>query len=153
MANEMGMGFMPWSPLANGVLSGKYSHADLGASQGGIEGSRKAIAGAHGSLSERSLAIAKVVGEIADEAGLSSAQVALAWVMANPGVTALLLGARTLQQLENNLGALNVTLSAEQSARLEAASAIELGFPHDLLRGDFLRAAISGGAHLPQRSW
>ncbi|MFG7488865.1 aldo/keto reductase [Methylorubrum rhodesianum] len=153
MANEMGMGFMPWSPLANGVLSGKYSQADLGASQGGIEGSRKAIAGAHGSLSERSLAIAKVVGEIANEAGLSSAQVALAWVMANPGVTALLLGARTLQQLENNLGALNVTLSAEQCARLEAASAIELGFPHDLLRGDFFRAAISGGAHLPQRSW
>ncbi|MFX7090491.1 aldo/keto reductase, partial [Acinetobacter baumannii] len=53
MANEMGMGFMPWSPLATGVLSGKYSRADLGASQAGIQGSRKAVAGAHGSLSER----------------------------------------------------------------------------------------------------
>jgi aryl-alcohol dehydrogenase-like predicted oxidoreductase len=153
MANEMGMGFMPWSPLANGVLSGKYSRADLGASQAGIEGSRKAIAGAYGSLSERSLAIAEVVGEVAREAGRSPAQVALAWVMGNSGVTALLLGARTVQQLENNLGALDVTLSAEQKARLEAVSAIELGFPHDLLRGDFIRAAVGGGTHLPQRSW
>jgi aryl-alcohol dehydrogenase-like predicted oxidoreductase len=153
MAKEMGMGFMPWSPLANGVLSGKYSRADLGASQTGIEGSRKAIAGAYGSLSERNLAIAEVVGEVAREAGASPAQVALAWVMTNPGVTALLLGARTLQQLENNLGALDVRLSKDQMARLEAASAIELGFPHDLLRGDFLRAAIGGGAHLPERSW
>ncbi|TPK96907.1 aldo/keto reductase [Mesorhizobium sp. B2-4-12] len=153
MANEMGMGFMPWAPLANGVLSGKYSRDDLGASQTGIAGSRKAVAGAHGSLSERSLAIADVVGEIARETGRSSAQVALAWVMANTEVTALLLGARTLQQLENNLGALDVSLSAEQMTRLDAASAIELGFPYNLLHGPFLRAAVSGGAHFPERTW
>lgn len=153
MATEMGMAFMPWSPLANGVLSGKYSRADLGASQAGIGGSRKAIAGAHGSLSERSLVIADVVAEIARDIGRSPTQVALAWVMANPGVTALLLGARTLQQLDNNLGALQVNLGTGHLERLASVSAIELGFPHDLLSGAMAQAAISGGAFLPQRTW
>jgi aryl-alcohol dehydrogenase-like predicted oxidoreductase len=153
MAKEMGMGFMPWSPLANGVLSGKYSRADLGASQAGIQGSRKAVAGAHGSLSERNLTIAEVVAEVARDAGLSSPQVALSWVMSNPGVTALLLGARTLQQLENNLGALDVTLDATQLEKLEAASAIELGFPHDMLSRPLVSVAVTGGTRRPERTW
>ena len=104
--------------------------------------SDKAIAGAHGLLSERNLAIADVVGEVDREAGV-----------ANPGVTALLLGARTLRQLESNLGALDVVLSTEHLARLEEASAIKLAFPHDLLRGDLIRVAVGGGTRLPQRSW
>jgi aryl-alcohol dehydrogenase-like predicted oxidoreductase len=151
MANEMGLGFMPWSPLANGVLSGKYSRADLGASQAGIDGSRKAVAGAHGSLSERSLVIAEAVSEVAREVGHAPAQVALSWVMSNPGVTTLLLGARNLDQLEVNLGALELSLSQEHMARLEAASAIELGFPHDILRRPMSRNMIAGGTHRPER--
>ena len=115
--------------------------------------SEKAIAGAHGSLSERNLAIADVVGEVDREAGVSPAQVALAWVMANPGVTALPLGARTLPQLDSNLSALDVVLSTEHLARLEEASAIELAFPHDLLRGDLIRVALGGGTCLRQRCW
>jgi len=153
MASEMGLGFMPWSPLANGVLSGKYSRADLGESQAGIDGSRKAVAGAHGSLSERSLVIAETVSEIAREVGRPPAQVALSWVMSNPGVTALLLGARNLDQLEVNLGALELSLSQEHMARLEAASAIELGFPHDILRRPMSSNMITGGTHRPERSW
>jgi aryl-alcohol dehydrogenase-like predicted oxidoreductase len=153
MTKEMGMGFMPWSPLANVVLSGKYSRADLGASQEGIQGSRKAVAGAQGSLSERSLAIAEVVAGVAQQAGVSSAQVALAWVMSNPGVTALLLGARTMQQLENNLGALEVSLDAAQMAKLEEASKIELGFPHDMLSRALIRDAVTGGTRRPERTW
>jgi aryl-alcohol dehydrogenase-like predicted oxidoreductase len=153
MAKEMGMGFMPWSPLANGVLSGKYSRADLGSSQAGIEGSRKAIAGAHGSLSERSLTIAEAVAEVAHDAGISSAQAALSWVISNPGVTALLLGARTLQQLENNLGALDVALDVAQLEKLESASRIELGFPHDMLSRPLIRDAVTGGTRTPERTW
>jgi aryl-alcohol dehydrogenase-like predicted oxidoreductase len=155
MAQEMGVGVIPWSPLANGVLTGKYSRADLrgGEQQGGIEGSRKALAAAYGSLTERSLAIVDGVSSVAAETGHTVAQIALAWTLANPGVAATLLGARTVQQLEENLGALDVCLSETDRARLDAASAIELGFPHDLLRGPFTVKAISGGTRLPARTW
>lgn len=63
--------------------------------------------------------------------------------MSNPGVTALLLGARTLQQLENNLGALDVTLNAAQLEKLETVSAIDLGFPHDMLSRPLIRDAVA----------
>jgi aryl-alcohol dehydrogenase-like predicted oxidoreductase len=94
-----------------------------------------------------------VVAAIATETGHSPAQVALAWTLLNPAVTAPLLGARTLKQLGDNLGALEVMLGEEQQARLEAASAIELGFPHDLLRRPMMVQAITGGAPLPARRW
>ena len=147
MSREMGLGFLPWAPLTNGVLSGKYSRADLGARQEGLQrhGARKAIAGAHGSLSERSLKIADVVAEVAKETGRSSAQVALAWLFTQCGVTAPLLGARTLIQLENNLSAFDVSFSDDQLKRLDAASAIELGFPHTFLREPFVQQVVTGG--------
>lgn len=136
MALEMGMGVLPWSPLAGGVLSGKYSRGDLGSSAS-VEpgkGSRKDINLATGRLSPRNLEIAGVVSDIAGEIGVTSAQVALAWTLLNPAVASPLIGARTLGQLEDNLAALGVTFSEEQVARLDAASKIELGFPHDLLK-------------------
>jgi aryl-alcohol dehydrogenase-like predicted oxidoreductase len=151
MSRELGLGFMPWAPLANGVLSGKYSRADLGAQQEGVHGTRKAIAGGYGSLSERSLKIADVVAEVAKETGRSSAQIALAWLFTQRGVTAPLLGARTLDQLENNLGAFEVSFSDDQLKRLDTVSAIELGFPHTLLRGPFVQQAVTGGTRWPER--
>lgn len=85
MAKEMGLDVIPWSPLANGVLTGKYSRADLeaGESQSGIQGTRKALAAAYGSLSERTLAIADVVAAVAVETGHSAAQVAIGWTLAS----------------------------------------------------------------------
>jgi aryl-alcohol dehydrogenase-like predicted oxidoreductase len=154
MAQEVGIGVISWSPLANGVLSGKYSRADLtGNSQTGLHGTRKAVAAAVGSLSERSLGIADEVAKVAADTGHSSAQIALAWTLVNPGVTATLLGARTAKQLESNLGALDVTLSDEHLARLDKASAIELGFPHNLLSQPMTVGAITGGTQLPVRTW
>ncbi|MDB5427536.1 MAG: aldo/keto reductase [Phenylobacterium sp.] len=155
MAREMGLGVIPWSPLANGVLTGKYSRADLGAGEGqtGVVGTRKAVAAAYGSLSERGLAIADVVAAVATEAGHSSAQIALAWTLTNPAVTATTLGARTQKQLEDNLGALEVSLSDEHRARLDAASAITLGFPHDLLRSPMFAPTFTAGTRLPERTW
>jgi aryl-alcohol dehydrogenase-like predicted oxidoreductase len=137
MALEMGMGVLPWSPLAGGVLSGKYVRSDLGAAPPadfGKSGSRKDINIATGRLTEHNLEIAAIVSDIAAEMGITSAQVALAWTMLNPAVVSPLIGARTLAQLEDNLAALDVRFSDEQIARLDAASAIELGFPHDLLK-------------------
>ena len=148
MARELGLAVVPWSPLASGVLAGKYSQADLDAGRGlGTPGgSRKNVAAAQGSLNERGLAIAGVVSQIAREVGASPAQVAIAWTLAQPGVTSPIIGARTLQQLDDNLGALAVELTPDMRARLAQASAFELGFPHDFLARDMTRNVMFGTA-------
>ncbi len=145
MAREMGLGVTPYSPLAGGLLTGKYSRADLTGSGADAEGSnRKSFNTGLGLVTERTLAIADVVREVADELGRLPAQVGLAWLLHNPGVTAPVLGARTPAQLEDNLGALDVELTADQLARLDAVSAIALGTPHDALAGDHIRAVMRG---------
>ena len=148
MAREMGMGVIPWSPLGGGVLSGKYSAADLAG--GGEQGSRGAMNVATGRLSERNLAIARVVGEVAAELGRSPAQVALAWTMLDDAITSPIIGARTLAQFEDNLGALEVVLDGDQIARLDAASRVEMGFPHEML-GSWSMGVTFGGVTVERR--
>jgi aryl-alcohol dehydrogenase-like predicted oxidoreductase len=146
MAAEMGLGVICWSPLKSGVLTGKYTAADLSSTSGRISelGSRKSEVVAIGALSERGLTIAEVVKTIAAEIGKTAPQVALAWTLLNPAVTAPIIGARTLKQLQENLGALEVQLTEDHLARLEEVSAIDLGFPHDFLSRPFIRNAIFG---------
>jgi aryl-alcohol dehydrogenase-like predicted oxidoreductase len=132
MAQEMGLGVMPWSPLAGGVLSGKYSHADL-ETKAVDYSSRKDINKATGRLTARSLDIAAVVNEVAAELQCEPAQVALAWTMQNPAVTSPVIGARTMAQLQSNLGALKVVLSANQLARLQEISHVDAVFPHTMI--------------------
>ncbi|MGJ4858310.1 aldo/keto reductase [Labrys sp. La1] len=153
MARELGLGVIPWSPLASGVLAGKYSRADLDDSGGSAEasGTRRNVALGNGALTERGLDIAEVVKAVAGETGHTPSQVALAWTLTNPAVASPLIGARTLAQLEDNLGALEVTFSDEQRDRLEAASAIELGFPHDFLDRPLTRNVMFGGLKIPTR--
>ena len=134
MAAEMGMGVCPWSPLGGGVLAGKYSRVDLAPPNMKDLSSRKAINAVTGRLSERNLAIADVAGEIAKEIGRTSAQVALAWTLTHPAVASPVLGVRTLAQLQDNLGSLEVGLSKEQLARLDAVSAVPKVFPMDILK-------------------
>jgi aryl-alcohol dehydrogenase-like predicted oxidoreductase len=136
MAVDAGMGVLPWSPLAGGVLAGKYSERDVTPDVAPAKNepmSRRTINQMTGRLSPRNLEIAAVAGDVAHEIGVSAAQVALAWTLINPAVVSPIIGARTLTQLEGNLGALEVTLSAEQLARLDEASSIDLGFPHTML--------------------
>lgn len=146
MAREMGLGVMPYSPLGGGVVTGKYSRDDLTATSVGSDGGppRKSLNVTLGNLTERNLAIADVVTEVAAELGHTPGQVGLAWTLRNPGVTAPIIGARTPAQLEDNLGALEVDFTASQLARLDEASAIQLGVPHDLLAGDFGRTQVHG---------
>jgi len=154
MAKEMGLGVVPFFALASGVLTGKYTKADLdhGGGSAGAEGTRKNVAAANGVLTARNLEIAEVVKSVAAEMGKTPAQVALAWTLLNPAVAAPIVGVRTLKQLEDNLGALDVVWTDAHRARLDAASSIELGFPHDFLASPMSRQVIFGGtkvARLP----
>jgi aryl-alcohol dehydrogenase-like predicted oxidoreductase len=150
MAREMGLGVVPWSPLASGVLTGKYTRADLDAGQGTADpsGTRRNVAAANGSLTERALGIADVVKEVAAEIGVKPSQVALAWVLLNPGVAAPIVGARTPAQLEDNLGALEVRFTDAHLAALNEASRVDLGFPHEFLSRPMPRQVMFGGAHI-----
>ncbi|MER7144093.1 MULTISPECIES: aldo/keto reductase [Streptomyces] len=152
MAREMGLGVVPYSPMGGGVLTGKYSRDDLtGKVTGSEESSRKSHNQALGWVTERNLAVADTVGEVAKELGRTSAQVALAWTLRNPDVTAPIIGARTLTQLEDNLGALEVDFTASQLARLDEAGAVDPGYPHAYLASDLARVQIQGDLKIEAR--
>ena len=153
MAAELGIGVLPWSPLASGVLAGKYSSADLdvGAGVGDPTGTRKNVAAASGALTARGLTIAQAVSKVAAELGATPAQVAIAWTLRNPAVTSTILGTRTLAQLEDNLGALELAMSDDQLATLDEVSAVELGFPHDFLARPMTQTVITGGVTVRRR--
>ncbi|HLY56915.1 MAG TPA: aldo/keto reductase [Stellaceae bacterium] len=121
LAAEMGMSIVPWSPLKSGVLSGKYRRGVP------VESGRQWIAG--GTLPDRHYDVIEAAAAVAERHGVLPAQVALAWVGAKPGVASPIIGARRLSQLEENLGALDLKLTAEDMAALDLVSAPILGFP------------------------
>ena len=157
MANELGIGVIPWSPLGGGVLTGKYSAADLGA--GGSDspvGTRRDHARASGTLTVRGLEIAEAVVDVARELGVTAAQVALAWTLENPAVASSLIGARTVEQLQENISALDLTFDASHLETLQAASAVDLGFPHEFLMRPMVRGVTTGHTTVrprPSRTW
>lgn len=152
MAREMGMGVSPWAPLGQGMLTGKYTRADL-AGSGSMDdiGSRKAINAVTGRLTEKSLDIADVVVAVAKEIGCTPAQLALAWTLRNPAVCSPVIGVRTPAQLEDNLGALDVEISDEQLARLDAVSAVPKVFPIDVLKSP-AEGMMFGNVRVEERS-
>jgi aryl-alcohol dehydrogenase-like predicted oxidoreductase len=104
-----------------------------------------------GQLNERALDIADVVSAVAQEIRATPSQVALAWTLSNPAVTAPVMGARTIAQAEDNLGALGVVLSNEQHARLDAVSAPEPIFPDRFVGRPLVQQLIFGGAKVARR--
>jgi aryl-alcohol dehydrogenase-like predicted oxidoreductase len=132
------------------MLTGKYTRADLQPGSMDQIGSRKAINAVTGRLTERSLDIADVVVEVAREANCSPAQLALAWTLRNPAVAAPVVGVRTPEQLADNLGALEVEITDEQLARLDAISAVEKVFPMDVLKSP-AEGMMFGGVKVAER--
>ncbi len=125
---EEGIGVIPWSPLGGGLLTGKVRRgSELPA------GTRAAVDPMNRArfTSERNVEIAETVIGVAEGLGKTPSQVALAWVMRQPGVTSPIFGARTLEQLEDNLGAADLQLDAEIGKRLDEASALPLVYPYD----------------------
>ena len=127
MALEMGLGVTPWSPLKSGVLSGKYTRENA-ATVTADRGERVTAA-----LGEKVYTIIDDLARIAKEVGATPASVALAWVQRRPGVASTIIGARRLDQLEQNLAALDITLNADQITRLDKLSKPTLSFPMQFL--------------------
>ncbi|NIV30851.1 MAG: aldo/keto reductase [Anaerolineae bacterium] len=131
-AEELGQ--VPWGPLGGGFLSGKYRPGDR-PTEGRIATTPDHTEEAwHRRATERNWAIIDAVGEIAAARDKSYPQVALAWLLAQPTVVAPIIGVRTPEQLEDNLGAVGWRLSDEELARLREVSAIEAGYPYRMIR-------------------
>jgi aryl-alcohol dehydrogenase-like predicted oxidoreductase len=121
---DAGLGLLPWSPLGGGWLTGKYKRDERpsGPTRLGDNPERGVEAYDRRSPQQRTWDVIAAVEAVADERGVSMAQVALAWLVDRPLVSSVILGARTLEQLQDNLGAAGLHLDAEQTARLDAAS-------------------------------
>lgn len=119
-----GLGLLPWSPLGGGWLTGKYrrDHRPEGATRLGEDPERGVEAYGRRGQSERTWDVVEAVRAVASERGASMAQVALAWLVDRPAVVSVILGARTMVQLDDNLVAAGLHLSEEETSRLDAAS-------------------------------
>jgi aryl-alcohol dehydrogenase-like predicted oxidoreductase len=124
MAQSEGVGVLVWSPLAGGLLSGKF-----GPGSNGPEGARRTGFDFPPVDRERAWPCVDAMREIADARGVSVAQVALAYVLAKPFVTSVIIGARRIDQLDDNLAAAELTLTPAELARLDAVSALPSEYP------------------------
>lgn len=165
MAAAFGMGVLPWSPLAYGLLTGKYDRATVEAGaprSGGLPSDAatgdeqrpaddKRLDGANPFgdtlFTPRNWGIVDVLRRVAGEAGESMARVALAWVLGRPGVTASLMGVSRPEQVADNIAALNVVLSPEHRAALDTVSApAEARMVPSLASPAMRQGAVFGGA-------
>lgn len=128
MSVNLDLAFTAWGALGAGLLSGKYNDDPSGG------GGRISAAG-WGDLDEKKLAVARAVVDMARDVGVTASQVALSWVRQQSPTMIPIVGASKAGQLRDNLACLDVTLTQEQLDRLDEASAIELGFPYDFIRG------------------
>ena len=139
-AREAGMGVMPWSPLAGGFLTGKYLREDTSGS-GRLSGANPF---GNSKFVDRNWDVLEVLKSVAAEIDQPPAQVALAWVMTRPGITATLVGASKLPQLASNITASEITLSEDQTKRLDEVSAPAPGFSAGLA-SPMVRRMVFGG--------
>src|SRR6266481_4375303 len=141
MAKALNIGVLAWSPLARGVLSGKYH------GEGKADGGRMSNEGMKEFLPEeqRTTRIISAVKAVSKQTGRSMAQVALAWLRYQTVPVIPIMGARKVSQLQNNLASLDLELYAEQLKALDEASQIELGFPQSIYEREMVRGTRYGG--------
>jgi aryl-alcohol dehydrogenase-like predicted oxidoreductase len=123
MAEAFGMSIAAWSPLGGGVLSGKFTTGNF------VAGTRLAA----DSISEHDLAVARAVDTVADRIGTTSAALALTWTTCRSPTIHPIIGARTLTQLNDNLGAVGLELTDDVVAALDRAAPFSAGFPNDFI--------------------
>ncbi|MFN3404841.1 MAG: aldo/keto reductase [Cytophagaceae bacterium] len=137
MAKSLDIGITAWAPLAGGALTGKYLK-DIS------DGRRLKPESAR--LNDKNTEIVKAVKEIADEAGCSPVHVAVNWLRQQSQVVIPVVGARTENQMRENVAALRFRLTGDQLYRLNDASRIDLGFPHDFLASDPVKNVLYAGS-------
>jgi aryl-alcohol dehydrogenase-like predicted oxidoreductase len=142
MARALGLGVTAWSPLAGGLLTGKYTGGVAAAGQ-----ARFATPGMEqrGAMDDRKKSIASAVDRVAKEIGRSAAQIAIAWLCEQRVVP--IIGARRMAQLQDNLAAADISLTPQQVQALDEASKVEMGFPHDFVNSEFVKNLTTAGLH------
>jgi len=128
LVQDQNVGIMVWSPLAGGLLTGKFEREG-----NGPEGTRRANFDFPPVNKERAFDCVDVMREVADEQGVSVPQIALAWLLHQPTVTSVIIGAKRIDQLEDNLNAVTVTLTDDQLQRLDAVSQLPAEYPQWML--------------------
>jgi aryl-alcohol dehydrogenase-like predicted oxidoreductase len=141
MAKAMNVGVTAWSPLAGGVLTGKY-HGHGASEQGRMSSDMMKDFLPEQQRADRAVAAVK---KVAEETGRSMAQVALAWLRYRPVPVIPIIGARKLAQLTDNLASFELTLTSDQVKALDEASQIDLGFPYSMYAKDLVRGFMYGG--------
>ena len=138
LLNDEKLGLMVWSPLAGGLLSGKY-----GPDSGNPEGARRASFDFPPVNRDRAWACVAAMRKIAEARGSTVARVALAWLLAKPHVTSIIIGAKTPDQLKDNLGAVSLRLTEEEVKTLDEVSALPAEYPGWMI-------AMQGGNRHPK---
>jgi aryl-alcohol dehydrogenase-like predicted oxidoreductase len=137
MARKLDLAVTPWAVMGGGILSGKYN-------ENKNESGRAQM---NNSIDENNLSIASEVIRIAEEIGCTPSQVALNWVRQQPGVIIPIVGAKTQDQLQENVDCLKYLLNGEQLNKLNELTKIDLGFPHTFLNGEYIRTLVFGGTY------
>ena len=141
MARRFELAMTAWSVLGSGVLTGKYNRPETAPADGRVN--------QWGGASERDLKLAEAVRQVAEESGHSPSQVAINWVRQQQSRYHIpiipVLGTRRVEQIQDNLACLDFELDDAQLARLDKASQIDLGFPHDFLASEEIRGIVYGG--------
>ncbi len=118
VAEDQNLAVMPWSPLAGGFISGKYTRDNQKS-----EGSRRDAFDFPPVNKEKAFDIVDVIAQIGEQKGVSAAQIALAWVRLQKGITSTIIGAKNIDQLNDNLKSIEVELSADELKRIDEVSA------------------------------
>ena len=169
LALDTGLGVMPWSPLAYGLLTGKYDRTKVEAAPsraGGLPneaatdgsraggGSRLDGANPFGDtlFTDRNWKIVDALKAVSSEIGEPPAKVALAWALSRPAVDTVLIGVSKVSQLQDNIGAVSLCLSAESLAALDGASQPALPMIYGLFSDEMRRQVVYGGAAVSRRA-
>jgi len=137
MARRLDMAVTLWAVLGGGILSGKYNKSK----------DEQGRAQLYKSINENNLKIAEEVLKVGNEVGCSPSQAAINWVRQQPGVIIPIIGAKSENQLKDNIDCLKFSLSEAQMNKLNEASKIDLGFPHTFLSSDNIRDIVFGGTY------
>ena len=147
-AHDLGIGVMPWSPLAGGFLTGKYAQDDPASWAGRLSGENPF---GSSKFTDRNWRVLDVLRSVADGLGHPPAEVATAWLLGRPGVDTVLAGARTPDQLETSLRAVELHLPDDVRQQLDNASAPDEAYPYAIFSDDARASIVGGGRQVRQR--